>query len=97
MAVSELEKNLVETDTELLQPQVERGLTLVPPRFLLPDVISPSATRRFTLPVLSFKDLAGEKRGDTMAKLKHACETWGFFQVCTVVTNIYFFIYNAGR
>lgn len=95
MAVGEFENNLVETDIELVQPQVERGLTLVPSRFLLPNVTSPSATSRFTLPVLSFKDLAGEKRVDTMAKLKHACEDWGLFQVSTIVSYIY--IENPGR
>lgn len=84
MAVGEFQINLAETDIELLQPQVERGLTLVPSRFLLQNETSPTATRRSTLPVLSFKDLAGEKRVETMANLKHACETWGLFQVSII-------------
>uniref|UniRef100_A0A803MRU3 aminocyclopropanecarboxylate oxidase n=1 Tax=Chenopodium quinoa TaxID=63459 RepID=A0A803MRU3_CHEQI len=33
------------------------------------------------IPTINFGQLEGEKRGETMALLHHACEKWGFFQI----------------
>ncbi|XP_021751185.1 1-aminocyclopropane-1-carboxylate oxidase 1-like [Chenopodium quinoa] len=33
------------------------------------------------IPTINFGELEGEKRGETMALLHHACEKWGFFQI----------------
>ncbi|KAG0499758.1 hypothetical protein HPP92_004449 [Vanilla planifolia] len=33
------------------------------------------------VPVIDFSKLQGEERAATMARIDHACEQWGFFQL----------------
>ena len=40
-----------------------------------------------SFPVIDLEKLNAEERGTTMAKIKDACENWGFFEVIKVLLN----------
>lgn len=74
--------------TKMVQFLVEKGLTEVPPEFLLPKNLRPSSTRMkniprtFQIPVIDMAKLNHPDFGENVVReIGRACEEWGFFQV----------------
>lgn len=75
--------------TEMVQYMVEKGLTKVPPEFVLPPQHRPSSTNAMKLPSaleIPVIDMTGFQHDQAVAarvvsEIGRACERWGFFQV----------------
>jgi hypothetical protein len=73
--------------TEMVQYMVEKGLTQVPPEFVLPPKLRPSSTQvhvpsTFQIPVVDMADFQHEQGAERIFReIGRACEEWGFFQV----------------
>lgn len=70
----------------------DNGVTKVPTKYILPEPDRPIFTKsdklikpkqNLKLPLIDFAELLGPNRPHVLRTIAEACETYGFFQVCS--------------
>lgn len=83
------------------------GISKVPKKYVLPESDRPNnavdqtlllqlnvITPNLKLPIIDFSELQGSNRSQALKSLAHACQEYGFFQVCKIHKyTLYIYMY----